>query len=39
MLPMQPRLKLAREGRPIMALPMGHELKTIGLSPEQHAVD
>lgn len=27
-------LKLAKEGRPIMALPMGHELKTIGLSPE-----
>jgi HK97 family phage portal protein len=27
-------LKLAREGRPIMALPLGHELKTIGLSPE-----
>lgn len=27
-------LKLAKEGRPIMALPLGHELKTIGLSPE-----
>jgi HK97 family phage portal protein len=27
-------LKLAKEGRPIMALPIGHELKTIGLSPE-----
>ena len=27
-------LKLAKEGRPIMALPMGHELKSIGLSPE-----
>tara|TARA_R110000796_G_scaffold14574_4_gene47691 strand:- start:1222 stop:2460 length:1239 start_codon:yes stop_codon:yes gene_type:complete len=26
--------KLAKEGRPIMALPLGHELKTIGLSPE-----
>lgn len=27
-------LKLAREGRPIMALPLGHELKTIGFTPE-----
>jgi HK97 family phage portal protein len=27
-------MNLAKEGRPIMALPMGHELKTIGLSPE-----
>ena len=27
-------MKLGREGRPIMPLPMGHELKTIGLSPE-----
>lgn len=27
-------LKLAKEGRPIMALPLGHELKAIGLSPE-----
>lgn len=27
-------LKLAKEGRPIMALPLGHELKSIGLSPE-----
>ena len=27
-------VKLAKEGRPIMALPAGHELKTIGLSPE-----
>ncbi len=27
-------LKLAKEGRPIMALPMGHELKSVGLSPE-----
>lgn len=26
-------LKLAKEGRPIMALPLGHELKSIGLSP------
>lgn len=26
-------LKLAKEGRPIMAMPMGHELKSIGLSP------
>lgn len=26
--------KLAREGRPIMALPLGHELKTIGFTPE-----
>jgi HK97 family phage portal protein len=27
-------LKLAKEGRPIMALPIGHELKTIGFTPE-----
>jgi len=27
--------KLAKEGRPIMALPLGHELKPVGLSPEQ----
>ena len=27
--------KLAREGRPVMALPMGHELKPIGYNPEQ----
>lgn len=27
-------LKLAREGRSIMALPLGHELKTIGFTPE-----
>jgi HK97 family phage portal protein len=27
--------KLAREGRPVMALPVGHELKSIGFSPEQ----
>ena len=27
-------LKLAQQGRPIMALPLGHELKSIGLSPE-----
>lgn len=27
--------KLAREGRPIMALPLGHELKSIGFSPDQ----
>ena len=27
--------KLAREGRPIMALPMGHELKAVGFNPEQ----
>lgn len=27
--------KLAREGRPVMALPLGHELKSIGFSPEQ----
>jgi HK97 family phage portal protein len=27
-------LKLAKEGRPIMALPVGHELKTIGFTPE-----
>lgn len=28
-------LKLAKEGRPIMALPLGHELKPIGFNPEQ----
>ena len=28
-------LKLAKEGRPIMALPLGHEIKTIGFNPEQ----
>ena len=27
--------KLAKEGRPIMALPVGHELKSVGFSPEQ----
>jgi HK97 family phage portal protein len=27
--------KLAREGRPVMALPLGHELKSIGFNPEQ----
>lgn len=27
--------KLAREGRPVMALPLGHELKSIGFSPDQ----
>jgi HK97 family phage portal protein len=27
--------KLAREGRPVMALPAGHEMKTIGYNPEQ----
>ena len=27
--------KLAREGRPVMALPLGHELKSVGFSPEQ----
>ena len=27
--------KLAREGRPIMALPAGHELRSVGFSPEQ----
>ena len=27
--------KLAREGRPILALPAGHELKSVGFSPEQ----
>jgi len=27
--------KLARDGRPIMALPLGHELKSIGFNPEQ----
>jgi HK97 family phage portal protein len=28
-------VKLAREGRTVMALPMGHEMKTIGFNPEQ----
>jgi HK97 family phage portal protein len=28
-------IKLAREGRPVMALPAGHELKSIGFSPEE----
>ena len=27
--------KLAREGRPVMALPAGHELRSVGFSPEQ----
>ncbi len=27
--------KLAKEGRPVMALPAGHELKSVGFSPEQ----
>ena len=27
--------RLAREGRPVMALPAGHELKSVGFSPEQ----
>lgn len=27
--------KLSREGRPVMALPLGHELKSIGFNPEQ----
>ena len=27
--------KLAREGRPILALPAGHELKSVGFSPEE----
>lgn len=27
-------LNLAKQGKPIMALPMGHELKSIGFSPE-----
>ena len=26
--------KLSREGRPVMALPLGHELKSIGFSPD-----
>jgi HK97 family phage portal protein len=26
--------KLAREGRPVMALPVGHELKSVGFSPD-----
>lgn len=28
-------VKLAKEGRPVMALPSGHELKPIGFNPEQ----
>lgn len=28
-------MKLAKEGRPIMALPLGHDLKSIGLDPEK----
>lgn len=31
----QTTAKLAREGRPVMALPAGHELKSIGFSPDQ----
>ena len=27
--------RLAREGRPVMALPAGHELRSVGFSPEQ----
>ena len=27
--------KLARDGRPIMALPLGHELKSVGFNPEE----
>jgi HK97 family phage portal protein len=27
--------KLARAGRPVMALPLGHELKSVGFNPEQ----
>lgn len=27
--------KQAKEGRPVMALPLGHEMKTIGFNPEQ----
>jgi HK97 family phage portal protein len=27
--------KLARDGRPVMAMPLGHELKPIGFNPEQ----
>lgn len=27
--------KLARMGRPVMALPLGHELKSVGFNPEQ----
>jgi HK97 family phage portal protein len=27
--------KLARTGRPVMALPLGHELKSVGFNPEQ----
>ncbi len=27
--------KLARDGRPVMALPLGHELKSVGFNPEQ----
>ena len=28
-------VKLAREGKPVMAIPMGHELKAVGFNPEQ----
>lgn len=28
-------MKLAREGKPVMAIPMGHELKPVGFNPEQ----
>jgi len=31
----QATTQLAKEGRPVMALPGGHELKSIGFSPEQ----
>lgn len=31
----QATTQLAKEGRPVMALPAGHELKSIGFSPEQ----
>ena len=31
----QTMAKLARDGRPVMALPLGHELKSIGFNPEQ----
>ena len=30
----QATARLAREGRPVMALPAGHELKSVGFSPE-----
>ena len=30
----QTMAKLARDGRPVMALPIGHELKSVGLSPD-----